>query len=145
MAAGEDAAEVVGEPTPAGDNLESVDSILAAVGRRRVAGGVVTSFRVNTVIWDDEEFVGLSDLARTLVFLLITGTRAQRWAGGAALLGLCAKIVGESPWGDTLRHPPGWDIAVVPLAHATGALAGALCATVASWPLRAASAPNEHA
>ena len=83
--------------------------------------------------------------AVVVAFLLITGTRAQRWAGGAALLGLCAKIVGESPWGDTLRHPPGWDIAVVPLAHATGALAGALCATIASWPLRAASTPNEHA
>ncbi len=65
------------------------------------------------------------------MFLVIAGTRAQSWVGGAVLLGLGAKIVSESPWGAALRHPAGWDIAVAPLAHASGALAGALCATIA--------------
>jgi rhomboid family GlyGly-CTERM serine protease len=65
------------------------------------------------------------------MFLVIAGTRAQRWVGGAVLLGLGAKIASESPWGAALRHPAGWDIAVAPLAHASGALAGALCATIA--------------
>lgn len=43
-------------------------------GRR--SRGIVTSFRVNTVIWDDDAFVGLSDLARTLLFAIITGPQA---------------------------------------------------------------------
>ncbi|HEY2925743.1 MAG TPA: hypothetical protein VGJ65_02660, partial [Albitalea sp.] len=49
----------------------------------------------------------------------------------AIAAGLALKVVSESPWGAPLRHPPGWDIAVAPLAHASGALAGALCAGVA--------------
>lgn len=70
-------------------------------------------------------------VAAVITFLLITGTRAQRWVGSAVLLGFCAKLLSESPWGAALRHPAGWDIAVAPLAHATGALAGAACAAVA--------------
>ena len=78
------------------------------------------------------------------VFLLLTGTRAQRWVGAAVLAGLCAKIASESPWGAPLRHPAGWDIAVAPLAHATGALAGAACAAIALlW--RPTRASNRHA
>jgi rhomboid family GlyGly-CTERM serine protease len=70
-------------------------------------------------------------VAAVITFLLITGTRAQRWVGSAVLLGFCAKLLSESPWGAALRHPAGWDIAVAPLAHATGALAGAACTAVA--------------
>ena len=69
-------------------------------------------------------------VAAVVVFLLINGTRAQRWVGGAVLAGLGAKIASEAPWGALLRHPAGWDIAVAPLAHATGALAGAICAAI---------------
>ena len=76
------------------------------------------------------------------VFLLSTGTRAQRWAGGALLLGLAAKIASESPLGAALRHPAGWDIAVAPLAHATGALAGAICAAIALRAPRGRAAPE---
>jgi rhomboid family GlyGly-CTERM serine protease len=82
-------------------------------------------------------------VAVVVVSLLIDGTRAQRWLAGAVLLGLGLKIANESPWGPALRHPAGWDIAVAPFAHASGALAGALCAIIASrWP-HAATA-NEH-
>jgi rhomboid family GlyGly-CTERM serine protease len=83
-------------------------------------------------------------VAAVVVFLLIDGTRAQRWLAGAVLLGLCLKIASESPWGPALRHPGGWDIAVAPFAHASGALAGALCAIIAlRWPHPATRA-NEH-
>jgi rhomboid family GlyGly-CTERM serine protease len=78
------------------------------------------------------------------VFLLVVGTRAQRWLGGTVLLGLCVKIASESPWGDALRHPAGWDIAVAPFAHASGALAGALCAAIALWRPRPTSLSNPH-
>jgi rhomboid family GlyGly-CTERM serine protease len=87
---------------------------------------------------DLAHFGGLSGVlhggvAAVAVALLARGTTAQRVVGGAVLAGLCAKIASESPWGPTLRHPPGWDIAVAPLAHATGAVAGAACAGLALW------------
>ncbi|MEN9544258.1 MAG: rhombosortase [Pseudomonadota bacterium] len=48
---------------------------------------------------------------------------------GAVLL---LKILLEAPWGPALRWPAGWDIAVAPFSHATGAAAGALCALLAA-------------
>ena len=69
-------------------------------------------------------------VAIVIVYVLATGTRAQRLVGTAVLAGFCGKLISESPWGAALRHPAGWDIAVAPIAHATGALAGALCAGI---------------
>ena len=42
----------------------------------------------------------------------------------AVLSGLALKVMAETPWGEVLRHPAGWDIAVVPFAHASGLAAG---------------------
>ena len=76
-------------------------------------------------------------VAAIVVWVLATGrTRAQRWVGALVAIGFVAKLLSESPWGATLRHPAGWDIAVAPVVHATGALAGALCALVALIPKR---------
>jgi rhomboid family GlyGly-CTERM serine protease len=90
-----------------------------------------------------EHYGGLSGVlhagaAAVLVFLLYTGTRAQRWVAALAALGLCAKVVDEAPWGAALRYPAGWEIAIAPAAHASGALAGALCAAIALLRWRAA-------
>ena len=71
-------------------------------------------------------------VAVVIVFVLVSGTRRQRLVGSAVLIGFCAKLLSESPWAEALRHPAGWDIAVAPIAHATGALAGAACAAIAS-------------
>ena len=71
-------------------------------------------------------------VAAIVVWVLATGrTRAQRWVGALVAIGFVAKLISEAPWGTTLRHPEGWDIAVAPVVHTTGALAGALCAVVA--------------
>jgi rhomboid family GlyGly-CTERM serine protease len=70
-------------------------------------------------------------VAVVVVHLLCNGSTRERRIGLAIAAGLALKVVSESPWGAPLRHPPGWDIAVAPLAHASGALAGALCAGVA--------------
>lgn len=44
-------------------------------------------------------------------------------------LGLAAKIIGEQPLAEPpLRHWDGWNIAIAPLAHLTGALSGAVMA-----------------
>ena len=70
-------------------------------------------------------------VAIVIVHLLASGTRRQRLVGSAVALGFGAKLLSEAPWGEALRHPSGWDIAVAPIAHTTGALAGAVCAAVA--------------
>jgi rhomboid family GlyGly-CTERM serine protease len=69
-------------------------------------------------------------VAIVIVYVLATGTRAQRLVGSAVLAGFCGKLLSEAPWGEALRHPAGWDIAVAPIAHATGSLAGAFCACI---------------
>ncbi|MED5621573.1 rhombosortase [Ideonella sp. BN130291] len=51
-----------------------------------------------------------------------------RAIGVALLLGAALKVLLEAPWGPVLRHPADWDIAIAPLSHATGALAGLVCA-----------------
>ena len=53
-----------------------------------------------------------------------------RAIGWALLIALMAKVLSEAPWGPPLRHPAGWDIAIAPLAHATGLLAGLICGLV---------------
>jgi rhomboid family GlyGly-CTERM serine protease len=65
--------------------------------------------------------------------LLVAARGRARAIGAAIAAGLVLKIVTEDPWGPPLREGGGWDIAVAPLAHATGALAGALCALPAAW------------
>lgn len=55
----------------------------------------------------------------------------RRWLGFAVLAGLAIKVLLEAPWGPPLRDVAGWDIRIAPLAHATGALAGAACALCA--------------
>jgi rhomboid family GlyGly-CTERM serine protease len=62
------------------------------------------------------------------VHLLFAGHRVL---GGAILGVLLAKVLSETPWGAPLRHPPGWDIAIAPLAHACGLIAGTACAALA--------------
>jgi hypothetical protein len=62
--------------------------------------------------------------------MLNAGPRLRRRIGLAMALGVVTKLWLETPWGAVLRTSPEWDIAVAPLAHATGALAGAGCAAV---------------
>jgi rhomboid family GlyGly-CTERM serine protease len=70
-------------------------------------------------------------VAAVIVFLLVQKKRPQRLIGSAMLVGILIKVFGETPWGAALRHPEGWGIAVAPIGHATGAVAGAVCALVA--------------
>ena len=63
---------------------------------------------------------------------LVRHTRGRPRAIGAAVaLGLLLKLLLEAPWGTPSRVWPGWDIPVAPLAHATGAAAGLVCAALA--------------
>jgi rhomboid family GlyGly-CTERM serine protease len=70
-------------------------------------------------------------LAAASVWLVLT-ERGRRWLIGLGLLiGLVVKLWLEQPWGEPLRHGAGWDIAIAPLVHSTGAIAGAACALLA--------------
>jgi rhomboid family GlyGly-CTERM serine protease len=65
---------------------------------------------------------------------LVQRERGLRRAVGLAILaGVALKVLLEQPWLGPLRQAPGWDIAIAPAAHLSGALAGALCATGAAW------------
>ena len=60
---------------------------------------------------------------------LVVHDRGRRQLIGVAILGVVlVKIVGEAPWGPAVQRREGWDIAVAPFAHASGAFCGLLCA-----------------
>jgi len=79
---------------------------------------------------------GVAVVAITLLWP--PGASIPRWVGIALLGGLVLKVMLEAPWGAPLRYPGGIDIAVAPLAHASGLVAGLLCAIVGQLVARAA-------
>ena len=85
---------------------------------------------------DLAHYGGLSGLlhggvAIVCLWLLVAAQGARRAIGAAVALGLAIKLVSESPWGPALQHSEEFDIAVAPIAHATGAAAGLLCGGLA--------------
>jgi rhomboid family GlyGly-CTERM serine protease len=54
----------------------------------------------------------------------------RRVIGAAVMIGLAVKLLLEQPWGAPTQPVPGWDFPVAPLAHATGAIAGIVCAAL---------------
>jgi rhomboid family GlyGly-CTERM serine protease len=56
---------------------------------------------------------------------------SRRTIGAAVMAGLVIKLLFERPWGAPTQSVAGWDFAVAPLAHATGAIAGIACAALA--------------
>jgi rhomboid family GlyGly-CTERM serine protease len=60
------------------------------------------------------------------VHLMWQGTSTQRRVGGATLMVVLVKVLLEAPWQGPLSRPAEWDIAVAPMAHASGVAAGLL-------------------
>jgi rhomboid family GlyGly-CTERM serine protease len=75
-------------------------------------------------------------VAITCLFLLWRARGGRLVVGALVSLGLVIKLARETPWGPALQRSQEWDIAVVPLAHTTGALAGLLCGVLALWLTR---------
>lgn len=127
-------------------------ALLAALGRAaaapaRVAAGWLLAWPLTHVALLAEpalaHYGGLSGVlhagvAAIATWLLWAARGRRRWLGGAIAAGLAAKVALEAPWAGPLAHPAGWDIAVAPLGHAAGALAGASC-TLAALALRRAA------
>lgn len=81
-------------------------------------------------------FGGLSGVlhagvAVAALWLVAARQGRERAIGWALAGGLAVKLLAEQPWGEPLRHGGGWDIAVAPLAHATGGVAGGACGALA--------------
>ena len=70
-------------------------------------------------------------VACAAAWLVLAARGRQRAIGVAIALGLTFKVWAEAPWGPALRTGGDWDIAVAPFAHASGAVAGALCGLAA--------------
>ena len=70
-------------------------------------------------------------VAIVCLWLLLRARGARRAVAAAVSLGLLVKLASEQPWGPALQTSDEWDISVAPIAHATGALAGLLCAALA--------------
>ncbi len=70
-------------------------------------------------------------VAAAMVWLVLAGHGTRRAIGAAVLAGQVVKLLLEEPWGPVLQFGDGWDIAVAPLAHLTGSVAGALGAALA--------------
>jgi len=68
------------------------------------------------------------------VIALLQRPGRERHIGLAIAAGLIAKLWLEQAWtGPALRQMPGWDIAVAPFSHFSGAVAGGACAMMAAW------------
>jgi rhomboid family GlyGly-CTERM serine protease len=70
-------------------------------------------------------------VAAAALYLIVATHGPRRFIGAALLAALSIKVLGEAPWGEALRRPAGWDIAVAPLAHASGLVAGLLSSGIA--------------
>lgn len=67
-------------------------------------------------------------VAAAALWLVVHDRGRRQLIGGTILAVLLLKILGESPWGPALQTRSGWDIAIAPFAHASGAVCGLLCA-----------------
>ncbi|WAC74483.1 rhombosortase [Roseateles sp. SL47] len=105
------------------------------------------------LLWEPQlaRFGGLSGVLHAGVAVAaVSLLRAPRAHGRARVIGLLitigliVKVIGEQPLAEPpLRHWDGWNIAIAPLAHLTGALSGALMAVMclggAAWRARRAA------
>ena len=69
--------------------------------------------------------------AAAATHLVVAARGTRRFIGIGVLSGVAIKVLMETPWGEALRHPAGWDIAVAPFAHVCGLVAGAGLAALA--------------
>ena len=80
-----------------------------------------------------QHYGGLSGVlhagAAVLAWRLLRGPAGRpRQIGALLAAGLVAKLLSETPWRGTTQAVPGWDFALAPMAHVSGAVSGLLCA-----------------
>ncbi len=80
-------------------------------------------------------------VAIVAVVLMRAGRHRERRLGWAIGGVLALKLLSEAPWRGAVSHPVGWDIAVAPWAHVSGALAGVVLAGWLCRPARPGGPP----
>ncbi|PTT79025.1 rhombosortase [Pelomonas sp. HMWF004] len=105
----------------------------AALGRREAMAALVVLPLTQLGLLLRPELLrygGLSGVLHGLVVIaalsLLVRAGRERLIGIGILLGLGIKLAFEAPLGPVLRATPGFDFAVAPFAHLSGAVAGAL-------------------
>lgn len=105
----------------------------AALGRREAMAALIALPQTQLALLlrpDLLRYAGLSGVLHALVAIaaltLLMRRNRDHLVGAAIALGLVVKLVLEHPLGPALRTTPGFDFAVAPFAHLTGAAAGAL-------------------
>ena len=75
-------------------------------------------------------------VAAATLWLVLRGHGAARTIGWLMLIGQGLKLLFEMPWGAAIQAPSELDVAVAPLSHASGSIAGAVCTLLALrlWP-----------
>lgn len=73
------------------------------------------------------------------VIALLQRPGRERRVGALIAAGLTLKLVLEQPLGTPLRQVAGWDIAIAPLSHLSGALAGAVVGALLALAARSRS------
>ncbi|MDR7333116.1 rhombosortase [Roseateles asaccharophilus] len=103
----------------------------AGLGRREALAGVVALPLVQLGLLlrpELQRYAGLSGelhaLAAIAALTLLTRRSRDHFIGAAVVIGLIVKLVLEHPLGPALRATPGFDFAVAPFAHLSGAVAG---------------------
>lgn len=76
------------------------------------------------------------------VELLLARSGRERLIGALIAAGLALKLLLERPWGPALQHWEGWDIAIAPAAHLSGALMGALTGALCALAVPRARPPR---
>jgi rhomboid family GlyGly-CTERM serine protease len=67
-------------------------------------------------------------MAVATLWLVVAARGGRRVVGALVGAGFVAKLLSERPWGPVLQQAEGWDIALAPSGHASGAIAGFVCA-----------------
>jgi rhomboid family GlyGly-CTERM serine protease len=70
-------------------------------------------------------------VAAATLWLVLRGQGAARAIGWLMLIGQVLKLLFEMPWGAAIQAPSELDVAVAPLSHAGGSIAGAVCTLLA--------------
>jgi rhomboid family GlyGly-CTERM serine protease len=109
----------------------------AAVGRREALAGLIALplTQLGLLLRPElQRYAGLSGelhaLAAIAALSLLLRPDRERLIGAAIALGLVVKLASEDPLGPVLRATAGFDFAVAPFAHLSGAVAG-----VIAWAL----------
>lgn len=139
------AAFVHWSPMHLGVNLAAIAIVAAWGWRAAVSRATVWLWLgcwplVHVALWlrpQIESYGGMSGVLHAGIAVVAIDVISRRRGtarriGAVVLAGLSTKVLLEAPWGPAVQRLSGWDIAVVPWSHASGAVIGIVLACVCS-------------